>query len=291
MINTEGCDLVVEAGGGSAIDVGKAAAALAGEELPTGDYQRGRQITSPGLPHIAVATTSGTGSEVTKNSVLTDRDRQLKQSIRADGVMPRVSFTDAELTLSCPPHVTAASGMDALAQAIESFFSVHAVPTTEALSLGAVELIVPSLEVAVAEGDNIGARAALAEGSFMAGLALASARLGAVHGMAHPIGLFYELPHGVVCAALLPPVLKRNAEAAPEKHDRLRKTIGKDPLECVQDLRDVLNLPRVLGRLPDDESMAVILDYTLKSGSSRANPAPVTEDYVRAVLTEVCTAF
>ena len=123
----------------------------------------------------------------------------------------------------------------------------------------------------------------------MAGLALASARLGAVHGMAHPIGLFYELPHGVVCAALLPPVLKRNAEAAPEKHDRLRKTIGKDPLECVQDLRDVLNLPRVLGRLPDDESMAVILDYTLKSGSSRANPAPVTEDYVRAVLAEVCT--
>ncbi|MHC4591171.1 MAG: iron-containing alcohol dehydrogenase family protein, partial [Planctomycetota bacterium] len=135
------CDVVVEAGGGSAIDVGKVAAALAGEDAPTAEFHASRQITRPGLPHIAVATTSGTGAEVTRNGVISDPATRLKKSIRGDGVMPTVSITDAELTLSCPPEVTAAAGMDALVQAIESFFSVHAIATTEALSLQAVRLI------------------------------------------------------------------------------------------------------------------------------------------------------
>ena len=288
MIRERGCDLVVEAGGGSAIDVGKAAAGLAGEDAPTAQYHGGEQIRHRGLPHIAVATTSGTGSEVTPNSVLTDPQRRAKGSIRGRGLMPNVSISDPELTLSCPPEVTAASGMDALAQAIESYFSVHAIPTTAALSLAAVELIVANLRAAFEDGTNLEARAAMTEGSYMAGLALASARLGAVHGLAHPLGLIYGLPHGVVCAVLLPRVLERNIRAAQEKHEHLRHVMRGEPVHMVENMLDELDLPHTLGPYPGPADEILIRDYALTSGSSRANPAPVTEDYVRAILERVC---
>ena len=282
------CDLVVEAGGGSALDAGKAVAALAHEEEPTEAYHQGQGITTQGVPHIAVATTSGTGAEVTRNSVITDPDRNLKKSIRGDGFLPTVSITDAELTVSCPPSVTAGSGMDALVQAIESYFSRHSIPTTEALSLHAVELIRPNLPVAFAEGDNLLARAAVAEGSYMAGLALGSARLGAVHGMAHPVGLVYDLPHGVVCATLMPPVLRHNVSAAPTKYERLSELLKADPAEAMESLLEKLNLPHKLGPYPDEDDEQLILDYALNSGSSAANPAEVDAGYVRSILRNAC---
>jgi len=287
-IREQNCDIVVEAGGGSAIDVGKAAAALAGEDAPTEEYHRGREIKTHGLPHIAVATTSGTGSEVTRNSVITDPRLRVKKSIRGDGLLPDVSITDPELTLSCPPEVTAASGMDALAQAIESYLSVYAIPTTEALSLRAVELIVPNLPVAFEQGEDLEARAALSEGSYMAGLALGSARLGAVHGLAHPVGLVYGLPHGLVCAVLLPRVLERNIKAAAEKYAKLREIVKQDPVQAVENLLDQLDLPHTLGPYPGEDDERLIMDYALKSGSSRANPVPVDEAYVRAILRGAC---
>ncbi len=283
-----GCDLFVEAGGGSAIDVGKVAAALAGEKAPTAAFHRGRDIARPGLPHIAIATTAGTGAEVTRNGVITDPEAQVKKSIRHDGVMPTVSITDPELTLSCPPGLTAASGMDALVQAIESFFSVHAIATTEALSLGAVRLAVGSLEAAFRDGQDVEARSAMSEASYMAGLALGSAGLGAVHGLAHPAGLCYGLPHGVVCAVLMPPVLESNARTAPEKHDRLREAMGGDPLELLRGLLEGLDLPRSLGPYPDADWERRIIDYAVSSGSGKANPTPVNDDYVRDVLRAVC---
>ena len=287
-IASEQCDLVVEAGGGSALDVGKAAAALAHEEEKTEAYHQGHPITTEGLPHIAVATTSGTGSEVTRNSVITDPARDLKKSIRGAGFLPDISITDAELTLSCPPSVTAASGMDALVQAIESYFSRHTIPTTEALSLHAVELIRPNLPVAFRRGDNLSARAAVAEGSYMAGLALGSARLGAVHGMAHPVGLVYDLPHGVVCATLMPAVLRHNASAAPTKYEQLSQLMQADPAEEMEGLLEELDLPRNLGPYPSPGEEKLVLDYALNSGSSAANPVQVDAKYVKSILQSAC---
>jgi len=283
-----GADLVVEAGGGSALDAGKAAAALAGEDAPTAAFHAGRVPQGPGLPHIAVATTSGTGAEVTRNAVLTDPAAPSKKSIRGEGLMPTVSITDPELTLSCPPEVTAAAGMDALVQAIESFLSVHAVPETEALSLAAVRLAVRHLPCAFSDGQDMEARAGMAHASYMAGLALGSARLGAVHGMAHPLGLCMGLPHGVVCAILMPPVLESNLHGCPGKYEALRRAMGGDPLQILRGMLDELDLPHTLGPRPDAEWERRIVDYALRSGSSAANPVPVDEDYVRRILAAVC---
>ena len=242
-----------------------------------------------GLPHIAVPTTAGTGAEATSNSVLTDPENGVKKSLRGPGLLPIACIVDPQLTVTCPRTVTAASGMDALTQAIESFLSVHAIPTTEALSLEAVRLIAGGLPGAYERGDDIAARAAVSEGSFMAGLALGSARLGAVHGLAHPLGLFYKLPHGVVCAALLPHVLRRNAPAVREKYERLRQAMGADPLQRVEGLIDRFGLPREVGPYPDEERESAIVRSALTSGSSRANPVPVDETFLREVLREVCS--
>ena len=284
-----GCDLVVEAGGGSALDAGKVAAGLAGEDAPTAEFHGARSVERPGLPHVAVATTSGTGAEVTPNGVISNPDARLKQSIRGPGMMPAATITDPELTLSCPPAVTAAAGMDALVQAIESYLSVHAIPTTEALSLAAVRLTAGHLRAAYRDGADAEARAAMSEGSFMAGVALANARLGAVHGLAHPVGLCYGLPHGVVCAVLMPPVLERNREAVPAKYEALAGAMGGEPVEVIRRLLAELDLAGALGPYPEAQWERAIVQYAVKSGSSRANPVPVDEGFVRGVLEDVCT--
>ena len=285
----KGRDLVIEAGGGSAMDAGKAAAALARADAPTAEYLHGRDAPPSGLPHIAVPTTAGTGAEVTPNSVLIDPARMVKKSIRGGGgILPTACIVDGDLTLSCPPHVTAASGMDALAQAMESYVSIHAVPTTEALSLAAVEMIAAHLPVAFAHGEDRAARAAMLEASFMAGLAFANARLGAVHGLAHPLGLIYEQPHGVVCAILLPAVVRLNAPAVAAKWERLRAAMGGDPAAKVEQLLDGLKLPRRFKRRLAADEEKMLLDYALNAGSSKANPVPVDEAYVRAVMDAVC---
>jgi alcohol dehydrogenase class IV len=288
-LRSAGCDLIVEAGGGSAIDVGKAAAGLALADAPTARYQQGLKAPNRGAPHIAIPTTAGTGAEATPNSVLIDPTQDLKQSVRGPGFLPDACIVDAELTLSCPPGVTAASGMDALAQAVEAFASIHATPFTDGLALEAAKLIAPNLQPAYERGDELAARAALAEGSFMAGVAMANARLGAVHGLAHPLGVLYNLPHGVVCAALLPPVLQRNAEAMGGKYARLREVMGADPVAMVRELLVILRLPEKLGPPPDARWEKRIMDYALTTGSSRANPVRVDEAYVRDVLDAVCT--
>lgn len=284
-IDESDCDTVVEAGGGSAMDVGKAAAALVREDGDTAEYQLGkRDVTTDGLPHAAVATTSGTGSEVTKVSVLINREADLKKSMRDPDIMPDVSVTDPELTVPCPPSVTAASGMDAFVQAVESYLSRHAIPVTESLSLRAASLIHNHLPAAYEDGENREARYAVAQGSYMAGLALGSARLGAVHGLAHPVGLLFDRPHGEVCAALLPEVLRLNRMAAGEKYDTLRHALRGDPVARTEALLDDLELDRTLGSHPGEEGERMVIDYALDSGSSAANPVEVTPDYVRGVM-------
>ena len=212
------CDMVVAAGGGSALDVGKAVAALAAGSAPTREYYSRRPLPSRFAPSVTVPTTSGTGSEVTPVSVLGDASAGLKHSLRGPSLLPAAAVVDAELTVTCPADVTASAGMDALTQAVESYLSRLATPLTDALALHAVELIWLNILAAYQHGEDRSAREAMSYGSLLAGMALANARLGAVHGMAHPIGWRYRLRHGVVCAALLPHVLRFNREAVAEKY-------------------------------------------------------------------------
>ncbi len=286
-LREEGCDLVVAAGGGSAVDVGKAIAGLAGEAEATGAYFTGRPSGRGAVAWIGVPTTSGTGAEVTNNSVLTDPAQGLKQSIRPLP-MPAAAIVDPELTVSCPPEVTASSGMDALVQAIESYLSRHATPLTDALAVQAVRLIRANLPTASRDGRDRAAREAMAYGSLLAGMALSNARLGAVHGMAHPIGYRCHIAHGVVCAALLPAVLRFNREAAGRKYEVLADIFGGDPADASAELLRALGLPDRLGPLGlSAGEFEAIAAESMPSGSLKANPRKVTEADVEALLRQV----
>src|SRR5205085_1232672 len=170
----------------------------------------GHRIPDTGRPIIALPTTSGTGSEVTRVCVLSDPEHRRKASIRANSMLPRLAIVDPELTASCPPSVTAHSGMDALVQAIEAYVSNGANPLTDALSLEGARLAAGALEDAVHDGTHRPAREAMALGSLMAGLALNTARLGLVHGLAHPIGALTGAHHGLLCGLLMPAVMEFN---------------------------------------------------------------------------------
>jgi alcohol dehydrogenase class IV len=214
---SEGADVVVACGGGSAIDAGKAIAALLGNGGDPLSYLevvgRGQPLTKPSLPFIAIPTTAGTGSEVTRNAVLASTEHRVKVSLRSPLMLPRAALVDPDLLRGLPPHVVAASGLDAFAQLVEPFLSVRANPQVDALCREGLVRSARSLRRAF-EGDSSEAvRVDLALASLFGGLALANAGLGAVHGFAAPVGGMFDAPHGAACAALLPAVLRVNLEA------------------------------------------------------------------------------
>lgn len=219
-----GAELVIGIGGGSVIDAGKAVAALLGNGGETMDYLegvgRGKELTKPSLPYIAAPTTAGTGAEATKNAVITDSGRTFKKSMRSDGMLPAVALVDPELTYGCPGKVAAACGMDAMTQLIEAFTSRKGNPvidTLAGLGLGMAanlpKLFGPDRDKTTHE--------ALALASLLGGVTLANAGLGAVHGLASPLGAFYPAPHGVVCARLLGPIVAANARRAAREGARI----------------------------------------------------------------------
>ncbi len=217
LARSEGADLVVACGGGSAIDAGKAVAALLGNGGDPLDYLevvgRGQPLTRPSLPFVAIPTTAGTGSEVTRNAVLASPEHRLKASLRSPMMLPRVAVVDPDLLLGLPAHVVAASGLDAFAQLLEPFVSIRANPLVDALCREGLARSARSLRRAY-EGDRSEAvRVDLALASLFGGLALANAGLGAVHGFAAPVGGRWGAPHGATCAALLGPVVRTNLEA------------------------------------------------------------------------------
>lgn len=285
VLRREGCDVVLGLGGGSAIDAAKAMAGLANEEPPTREFHQGRPISAPALPLIAIPTTSGTGAEVTKNAVLSDRELKVKKSIRADSMMPAVAVVDPELTASCPPRVTAASGMDALVQAIEAFTSIHATPITDALAFDAACRLAKWLPVAYEDGSNLQAREHCAMGSLMAGMALANSRLGAVHGLAHPLGARYGLEHGGICALLMPHVMRLNRPFVGDKYDRLSAAVGGDIIGLVEGLVERFGLKQALDGVEiAREDFPAIVAESMPSGSLKANAKKTTEEDVEAVL-------
>jgi alcohol dehydrogenase class IV len=209
-------DLLVGVGGGSAIDLAKAAAALVAQESRTSvlDYLegvgRGLKIENLPLPILAVPTTGGTGSEVTKNAVISSFDPPFKKSLRTDLMVPRIVLVDAELSVSVPPRVTAWTGMDAITQLLESYITRRATKATQHLARNGLRLAVPNLADVVRKGNSRLGREAMAQAALLSGMALANSGLGMAHGVAAALGVHCQVPHGLACAVMLPVALQVN---------------------------------------------------------------------------------
>lgn len=285
-------DLIIAIGGGSVLDVAKGAAALAGTGHTARDYFAGLPVPDRGRPLIALPTTSGTGSEVTWVSVLVDHETRRKASIRGPAMMPAVALVDPELTVSCPRSVTAHSGMDAFVQAVESYTSTGANPLTEGIALQAAVLAARWVETATNQPDHREAREGMALASVMAGMALNTSRLGLVHGLAHPIGAVTGAAHGLLCGLLMPAVMRFNQQVSALKYATLADHLGLDGGESLihftSDLLDRLGIPHRLGEVGlRKEDLDWVAQETMPSGSSKANPRPVTLEDARAVAESI----
>lgn len=272
-------------GGGSVLDVAKACAGLMHASLPLLAYHDGTPIEPSEVPFIAVPTTAGTGSESTIVSVLTNAKTGVKKSIRHPSFMAHSVILDPDLLDSCPKNVIACSGLDAFTQAIESFVSTFATWFSEEISLKAIALISSSLE-AVFCGEMKGNALHLMIGSYLAGIALSNARLGVVHGLAHPLGVRYQAPHGLVCAVCLPHAIEFNREAMGEKYGRMNTVIGGDPLTKTLHFLDIFGIESPFAGKPVHDREGII-EKTLASGSTAANPRPVTAKDVEYLLEKI----
>ena len=222
-----GCDGVVGIGGGSAMDVAKAAAILVTNGGRAVDYLGLGRIKKKGLPRIMVPTSAGTGAEVTFTAVFINEETGAKGGMNGDPLYPDVALLDPELTLSLPAPVTAATGIDALTHALEAYTSIQANPISETYSIKAMELIISSIRAAWADGRNLEARSAMLLGSLLAGKALAIAGVGLVHAMAYPLGGLFGIPHGLANAVLLPYVTGYNLIGNLDKHCRIAALLGQ----------------------------------------------------------------
>lgn len=276
---------VAAVGGGSVLDIAKSAALLFHATRPIADYHDGAAVEAPVLPFLAMPSTAGTGSEATVNAVLTNSQTGIKKSIRDTRCMARVVVLDPVLLRSCPPAVIAHSGMDAFTQAVEAYTSRYATWWSDQLALQASGLIATHL-VPVYRGATGEAPLNLLLGSYLAGLALSMARLGVVHGLAHPLGAIYRVPHGQVCAVCLPYALEFNRGAIGAKYHALSHSVGEDLIQKVNACMHALSLQSPFAgqtlRCRDR-----IIAETLSSGSTRANPQPITSAEIDWFLTRL----
>ncbi len=283
-----GCDSVVACGGGSALDLGKAAAALAANPGGVLDYievvGRGMALSFPALPVLAMPTTAGTGSEATRNAVLQAPQEGVKASLRHPSMVPAVALIDPELTLTAPPAVTAATGLDALTQLIEPFVSLKANPFTDALCAEGIHLAAAALPRLFKDGSDIEARTMMSLASLFGGICLANAGLGAVHGLAAPIGGMFGAPHGAVCAALLPHVIEANLRALPEGHP------ARARYELIGGWVDAAALVRQAG-IPGLREYGIeawhfreIAQKAANASSMKSNPVPLPAEAVAEIL-------
>ena len=299
-----GADVVAAVGGGSVIDLAKAVAVLLGNGGDPLDYLEvigsGRTITQPAVPCVAVPTTAGTGAEVTANAVLASPAHGLKASLRSPLMIPRVALVDPELTVSCPPRVTAASGLDALTQCLEPFVSVRANPLTDGLAREGLRRAAAGLRAAYADGRDLRARADMAMCSLLGGIALANAKLGAVHGLAGVIGGISDVPHGVACAALLAPVVETNVRAlrsgqpgspALERYAEAARLLTGRPAASIDDgltwIRETVSLLDVPGLAAfgiGPQHAGDVAAKAARSSSMQGNPVTLTPGDLRAIV-------
>ncbi|HMF42277.1 MAG TPA: iron-containing alcohol dehydrogenase [Polyangia bacterium] len=306
-----GCDLVIGFGGGSALDAAKAIAALVANGGDPLDYLevvgRGKPLTRPSLPFVAVPTTAGTGSEVTKNAVLASPEHGVKASLRSPLMLARAALIDPDLLAGLPPAVLASSGVDALSQVIEPFLSIRATPATDPLAREGIRrsaAALPRAHAATRAGKLIDPddRQALAQASLLGGLCLANAGLGAVHGFAAPLGGMFAAPHGAVCAALLPAALRVNAHAVVSRapggiaHARFRELAvmltGRDDasiddgIEWVATLCRALEVPGLARYGLTADRIPELCAKARAASSMKGNPIALTDDE----LTEIARA-
>ncbi|MBX7192254.1 MAG: iron-containing alcohol dehydrogenase [Sandaracinaceae bacterium] len=299
--------LVVGLGGGSALDLAKAVAALATNPGDPLDYLevvgRGTPLTHEPLPFVAVPTTAGTGAEATKNAVLSalaSDGRRVKVSLRSDRMLPTLALIDPCLALTAPREVTAATGLDALVQVIEPFVSHAATPFTDALCRDAISRGARALPHLCAHLDDLDARTDMALVSLYGGLALANAKLGAVHGFAGPLGGLFAAPHGTICASLLPHVLEANLHAlrartpsspALARYTELARSVTATPDAVAEDaigwahtLTRTLDIPTLgaIGVRTDD--LELVASQAARSSSMKGNPIVLTDAELRAIL-------
>ncbi len=284
-LRAERPDWVAAVGGGSVIDLAKAAAGLAEASEKTAFYQsHPKLVTAAKIPLIAAPSTAGTGSEATPVSVLTDPDRILKQSIRHTSHIPRLVILDPELLSGCPPATVAAAGLDAFIQAFESYTSRHATPFTRSLSELALQTIARSLLPLYRQEEQ--AAAEMLEASYLAGVALCHARLGVIHGLAHPLGARFNVAHGLACACCLPAALGFNRPAIQPDLLDLKNRLGIDVEALVAQWLGVMRLENPFrGRHIADTSE--VIRETLASGSTAANPRPVSAEDVASLLNTI----
>lgn len=287
VIAEHGLNGTVGIGGGSSLDVAKAAAALATNPGAPQAYVGREKLTHDPLPIVAVPTTAGTGSEVTIWSVLTDAQTGAKVSIGSVRIMPRVALLDPELTYGLPPAITAATGMDALSHAVESYGSVWNHPIAESLALRAIELVGQHLRPAVSNGADPMARRGMLMASLISELAANSTRLGLCHALALPLGANHHVPHGVANALLLAPVADFNAAAAPDRYRIIATLLGApdDAAIAIDRLRGDIGITDGLAAWnvrPDDFGRIVAM--ALKSDNCQANPREAGEQELTALL-------
>jgi len=290
-----GCDLIISLGGGSAHDCGKGIGIVANNGGNIRDYEGVDKSRKAMPPFIAVNTTAGTASEMTRFCIITDTSRKVKMAIVDWRVTPNVAIDDPLLMVGMPPGLTAATGMDALTHAVEAYVSTIATPVTDACALKAIDLIAQYLRAAVANGNDMEARDRMCYAQYLAGMAFNNASLGHVHAMAHQLGGFYDLPHGVCNAILLPHVCRYNliakmtrfadiAVAMGENIDGLSDRDAADvALESIQTLSADIGIPAGLGSLGvKEEDLKVMAENAQKDACGLTNPrCPTLEDVIQ----------
>jgi alcohol dehydrogenase class IV len=300
----ENCDWVIGIGGGSVLDAGKAIAAMLTNEGDVLDYLeiigQGNALAKHPARFMAIPTTAGTGSEVTRNAVLASPEHRLKVSLRSPMMLPEIALVDPELTLGLPRALTASTGLDTLTQLIEPYVCSRANPMTDALCLEGIRCIARSFRSAVENGGDIKAREDMALASLFGGMSLANAGLGAVHGFAGPIGGMFSAPHGEICAALLPDVIETNLRALRERdreshairrYDNVARLLtgntqatADSGIEWIRQLVKDFKIPRLAAHGIKPEHTGEIVKNAMNASSMKANPIALTEPELAKIL-------
>ena len=291
VFEAEKCDLILTVGGGSAHDCGKGIGIAASHEGDLYENYAGiEKLSNPLPPIVSVNTTAGTGSEVTRHCVITNTEKKIKFVIVSWRNTPLVSINDPELMTGKPAGLTAATGLDALTHAVESYLSLGANPVTDSMAIQAIKLISTNLRRAVANGSNIEARENMAHASLLAGMAFNNAGLGYVHAMAHQLGGLYDIPHGVANAVLLPHVERYNLISNPQKFADIATFMGENieglsvrnaaekAIKAIETLSKDVNIPSNLRALNvKEEDFELMAKLALEDGNAISNPIQGTE--------------
>ncbi|MFB2652114.1 L-threonine dehydrogenase [Shewanella seohaensis] len=298
LLKANQCDFVISLGGGSPHDCAKGIALVATNGGSIKDYEGLDQSAKPQLPLVAINTTAGTASEMTRFCIITDEARHIKMAIVDKHTTPLLSVNDPELMLKKPASLTAATGMDALTHAVEAYVSIAANPITDACAIKAIELIQGNLVNAVKQGQDIEAREQMAYAQFLAGMAFNNASLGYVHAMAHQLGGFYDLPHGVCNALLLPHVQEYNAKVVPDRLKDIAKAMGVDvvnmtdeqgaaaAIAAIKALSVAVNIPENLTLLGvKAEDIPTLAENALKDACGFTNPKQATHEEICQIFT------